>query len=76
MGREGKQVWPLRGLGRESGPGVPGWQRLPLSQIPCSPLTLAWHSGPTLSCLFGWKPLQKWILKHTQAEMSVTDTEP
>lgn len=60
-------------LSRESGPRVLGWQRLfVLASLRPSDATVGLGSN---SLLFGLKPLQKQILKHTQAEMSVTDTE-
>ena len=60
-------------LSRESGPRVLGWQRLfVLASLHPSDATVGLGSN---SLLFGLKPLQKQILKHTQAEMSVTDTE-
>ena len=60
-------------LGRESGPSGLGWQRLfVLASLRPSDATVGLGSN---SLLFGLKPLQKQILKHTQAEMSVTDAE-
>ena len=75
MGREGKQVCPLQGLSRESRPGVLAWPRFTLSQLPCSPPILPWHTGAALFCVFGLQSLQKRFLRHTQSEMSLTGTQ-
>ena len=60
-------------LGRESEPRVLSWQRLfVLTSLRPSDATVGLGSH---SLLFGLKSLQKPVLKHAQAEMSVTDPE-